>query len=95
MSSQPDGSYVEYHADGSWQSYDAITDTVSGGMDYDGSEYYTDFPDGSYLEYNADGSWEYYDAGSDTYSGGIDYDDALLMEIYSDVLGWGYLDDWD
>ena len=95
MSSQPDGSYVEYHADGSWQSYDAITDTVSGGMDYDASEYYTDFPDGSYLEYNADGSWEYYDAGSNTYSGGIDYDDALLMEIYSDVLGWGYLDDWD
>ena len=98
----PDGAYTTYYWDGS-----SLTNNLDGSYIYtsnDGSfdifdddgSYMQSFPDGSYMEYRTDGSWEFYDAASNTVSGGIDYDDDdLLMEIYSDVYGWGYLDDWD
>ena len=98
----PDGAYTTYYWDGS-----SLTNNLDGSYIYtsnDGSfdifdddgSYMQSFPDGSYMEYRTDGSWEFYDAASNTVSGGIDYDDDdLLMEIYSDVFGWGYLDDWD
>ena len=34
LQTRPDGSYTEYHGDGFWESYDALTDSYSGGFDY-------------------------------------------------------------
>ena len=34
LQTRPDGSYTEYHGDGFWESYDALTDSFSGGIDY-------------------------------------------------------------
>ena len=34
LQTRPDGSYTEYHGDGFWESYDALTGSFSGGIDY-------------------------------------------------------------
>ena len=55
-----DGSYIEQRPDGSWESYNASTDTSSGGIDYDMWENYYNFSDDQLVEiYNDVYGWGY------------------------------------
>ena len=101
--SEAPGSYTIYSGDGSSVTYDrdgAYHDFGDGTYayeTYDGNSFYYD-DRGNWSGISANGEWEAYDAGSNIQAGGNSegfwtIDNNYNLETYSNLYGWGYLDD--